>query len=395
MARPAERGEDLDLYGQLLRESVGMAKYALSGGKAIPAAVAETIEAATENLELERKPVASDSKAPGSGPAEGTPEGADASSQRAVPSSQGRGIRKLVAVHAGLSQIVAPATPQAILLLASHGAGSSVWSFLGPVVLVRRMMLAAIASLAMFMGMALFPEVTGDISFQNASSEELLFNLMFLLAAAGLGASFAALFTVNRFIAEARYDPKFETSYWITFALGLIAGIILAQLVPIGETLGLVPIGETLEGEAAGPAAATSLAAAQREQHTGIGRLAKPTLALLGGFSSALVYRILDRLVAAVDTLVRGETREIVSAQAQAAKARLAEQGARNRLETISRLVALQQQLADGAPTESLRERISEILSDVMDTDLSAGVTAGAKAAKAAGAASADRGADA
>ncbi len=113
MERPVERGDDLDLYGQLLRECVGMAKYALSGGNAIPAAVAETIEAATETLELERKPVASDSKAPGSGPAEGTPEGADARPQRAVPNPQGPGIRKLVAVHERLSQIVAPATPQA------------------------------------------------------------------------------------------------------------------------------------------------------------------------------------------------------------------------------------------------------------------------------------------
>ncbi len=157
MERPVERGDDLDLYGQLLRECVGMAKFALSGGKAIPAAMAEMIEAATEALEQERKPVASDSKAPGSGPAEDTPEGADANPQRAVPSSQDPGIRKLVAVHAGLSQIVAPATPQAILLLASQGAGLSRWSFLGPVILVRRMMLAAIASLALFMGMALFP----------------------------------------------------------------------------------------------------------------------------------------------------------------------------------------------------------------------------------------------
>ncbi len=193
---------------------------------------------------------------------------------------------------------------------------------------------------------------------------------MFLLAAAGLGASFAALFLVNRYIAEASYDPKFEASYWIKFALGLISGIILAQLVPIGE----------MTVEAGAP-------------ETGIGRLAKPVLALLGGFSSALVYRILNRMVAAVETLVRGETREIVAAQELAAKARLAEHDARSRMETISRLVALQQQLADGAPTESLKERISEILSDVMDADLSAGAPAGANAANAAGAPSAERGA--
>lgn len=372
MVHPVERGDDVDLYGQLLRECVGMAKFALSGGKAIPVAAAETIEAATETLEHVQKPVASDSKAPGSDPAEGTPEGADSSPQRVAPRSRGPGIRQLVAVHAVLSQIVAPATPQAILLLASHDMGSSIWSFLGPVTMVRRMMLAAFASLALFMGIELFPEVTGDISFQNASYEKLLLNLLVLLAAAGLGASFAALFLVNRFIAESNYDPKFEASYWIKFALGLIAGIILAQLVPIGEA-----------GASSG--AADSL-------NSGIGRLAKPTLAMLGGFSADLVYRILNRMVSAVETLVRGETREIVTAQQQAAKARLAEQGVRSRMETTSRLVALQQQLADGVPTESLKEKLSEILSDVMDTDLSVGAPADTKAVNKVGAGSADRG---
>ena len=56
-----------------------------------------------------------------------------------------------------------------------------------------------------------------------------------------------------------------------------------------------------------------------------------------------------------VETLVRGETREIIAAQEQAAKAQLAAQGARSRMKTISRLVAFQQQLADGVPTESLK----------------------------------------
>ena len=65
MKRPVERREDPDLYDHLLRECVGMAKYALSGGTAIPAAAAETINLATEVREQERKAVASDGKAPG------------------------------------------------------------------------------------------------------------------------------------------------------------------------------------------------------------------------------------------------------------------------------------------------------------------------------------------
>jgi hypothetical protein len=331
MKHLVRRDEDLDLRGQLLRESVGMAKYALAGGKAIPASVAATIEAASAAQPQDGPRVESESEIISSGSAGDTVEGAATRPERAPSNSPDPGIRKLVAVHEKLSQIVAPATPQAILLLGSHGAGSHAGFFLGPVPLVHRMMLAALLSLALFIGMALFPEVTGDISFQKADSLNLLLNLLLLLAAAGLGASFAALFKVNRFIVEANYDPKFEASYWIRFTLGLIAGIILAELVPVGE----VP------GSTDGP-------------NADINRLAKPMLALLGGFSSAVVYRILNRMVTAVDTLVRGETREIVAAQEQAATARLAEQTAQSRMATISRLIALQQQLDDGVATKKL-----------------------------------------
>jgi hypothetical protein len=356
MKRLVRRDEDLDLRGQLLRESVGMAKFALAGGKAIPASVAATIDAASAAQPQDSPQVESDPGTISSDPAENTVEGAATRPERAPPNSHDPGIRKLVAAHERLSQIVAPATPQAILLLGSHGAGSRAGFFLGPVPLVHRMMLAALLSLALFIGMALFPEVTGDISFQNAHSLELLLNLLLLLAAAGLGASFAALFTVNRFIVEANYDPKFEASYWIRFALGLIAGIILAELVPVGG------VDVMTEG---------ALLGSNDSPNGGISRLAKPMLALLGGFSSAVVYRILNRLVTAVDTLVRGEAREIVAAQEQAATARVAEQTAQSRMAVISRLIALQQQLNDGVATEKIKAKLAEVLDDFMGADLS------------------------
>ena len=358
MKRLVRRDEDLDLRGQLLRESVGMAKFALSGGNAIPTSVAATIEAASAAQPQDGPRVESESETISSGSAGDTVEGAATRPERAPSNSPDPGIKKLVAVHEKLSQIVAPATPQAILLLGSHGAGSRAGFFLGPVPLVHRMMLAALLSLALFIGMALFPEVTGDISFQDAGSLELLLNLLLLLAAAGLGASFAALFKVNRFIVESNYDPKFESSYWIRFTLGLIAGIILAELVPFGD------VDVVTEGAILG---------SKDSPNADISRLTKPVLALVGGFSSGVVYRILNRLVTAVDTLVRGEAREIVAAQEQAATARLAEQTAQSRMATISKLVALQQQLDDGVATEKIKAKIAEVLDDFMSADLSAG----------------------
>ena len=57
------------------------------------------------------------------------------------------------------------------------------------------------------------------------SGHVLLYNLLFLIAAAGLGASFQALFQANRYVVAGTFDPKYESSYWIRFVLGLIAGL--------------------------------------------------------------------------------------------------------------------------------------------------------------------------
>ena len=111
----------------------------------------------------------------------------------------------------------------------------------------------------------------------------LLLNLLFLLTAAGLGACFAALFQANRYIADCTFDTKFESSYWIRLILGLMAGLILSQMIPLSEGSNAIAV-------------------------------TKPTLAMLGGFSAAVVYRIMHRLVEAVESLVKGETRDIAAA---------------------------------------------------------------------------------
>lgn len=57
-------------------------------------------------------------------------------------------------------------------------------------------------------------------------------SIKYYLAAAGLGVSFAALYKANTFIANGTFDPTYHASYWIRFFLGLIAGLILAIMVP-------------------------------------------------------------------------------------------------------------------------------------------------------------------
>jgi ABC-type multidrug transport system fused ATPase/permease subunit len=183
-------------------------------------------------------------------------------------------ITKLVEVHDLLSQTIAPATPRAVLLLDPIFADKTMLSWISPVALLRRLMIMAFFSLVGFIAIALSPYVAadgGDIF--HSDGIPLFVNLMFFVFSASLGACFAALFQANNYIIAGVFDPKYEPSYWIRLLVGIMAGLILASLIPIDP--------EALNG------------------------LGHPTLSLLGGFSASLVYRILNLLVSMVEDMVK------------------------------------------------------------------------------------------
>lgn len=105
----------------------------------------------------------------------------------------------------------------------------------------------------------------------NGYAEELQ-KQAFLLASAGLGVCFAQLYRLSRDVAAATYDEGRNFQVFVAVILGLASGTILAQFIPL-----------------------TSVGS--------LGSLTKPTLALIGGFSSSLVFRILTRLVDSVEAL--------------------------------------------------------------------------------------------
>jgi len=178
----------------------------------------------------------------------------------------------------------------------------------------------------------------------------LLFNLLFLIAAAGLGASFQALFQANRYVVAGTFDPKYESSYWIKFVLGLLAGLLLAELVPLGT-------GEATESKGI------------------MGGLGKPALAILGGFSAALIYRVINRLITAVESLVRGETTDIIATREQAVRVHASEEIGRNRLKLAGNLISLQQQIGAGASPEQLNRKIGQLLGELMPPGVTGDVT--------------------
>jgi hypothetical protein len=309
----------MSVRAQIVAECQAMASYALASGRRVPATALHSLADAS----------AAEAGAPGAPP--------DAQQWR-----------RLVQAHDQLVQVVSPATPRTLVLLNDDAADGKL-QMLGPVALVRRMLGVSILLLAVFLTTALSPKVSsgsGDI-FQQ-SGTDLLVNELFFLSAAGIGAAFAALFTANRYIAEGTYDPKYEASYWVRFVLGLIAGIILSSLIPI------------------------------KAGANGGESFTRPFLALLGGFSAAVVFRILTRIVGTLESLVQGDSKDGEAANKRLAMSEASQRRTQDQMRVSATLVKLREQLASGVGSERLIASVSGLLDEMLPVDVADDDRAGA-----------------
>lgn len=193
-------------------------------------------------------------------------------------------IEDLSTVHAQLSELIAPATPRSILILDPLFASKSRFRWVSNVPLLRRLMFVSLTSLFIFIALATSSYVNEDGgNILTSNGIPLFANLMFFIASAALGATFSALFQANTYMVEGTFNPKYETSYWIRLLVGIMAGLIMACLIPLDE--------QTLEA---------------------LHGLGKPALALIGGFSAALVHRILNLFVGAIEGIVKKMTSALI-----------------------------------------------------------------------------------
>lgn len=187
-------------------------------------------------------------------------------------------LQELSTWHGQLASLVAPATPHTIHLMQQPASGA--FKFLGPIGLVKQLSLLSMFFLASTVLLALSDNVnsaTIDQGIFRSSGLVLLLNLLFLLTCAGLGATFAALHQLFGYINTSTYHPKYDATYWIKIMMGLISGLMLSELIPINE------IGANVDSQ--------------------FHDLGKPLIALLGGFSADLPYRILSRLLEIVEQM--------------------------------------------------------------------------------------------
>jgi len=270
------------LWEQMARECEAMAQHALSTGRTIPLEVVERLDQALSGA---------DSAVSGSTPRQ--PSIGDLPREEAIvggtPAAEISPLASLSVAHDALAQIIAPATPGAVL--------HPLWYSLGPLPIGRLMLGLAILSLFVLLGIPLSEEVS-PVNMSKTMLELAGYSLFmkeaYLFSAASLGSCFQNLQRINVVISNGSYDPKFQSTYWTRWAMGVISGIIIAQLI-------FVFLLQT-------PTTGASLPAT----------IGQPLLALLGGYSVDLVHGILSHTINTLGSFFRGSGEGMVDNQTRA-----------------------------------------------------------------------------
>ncbi|WP_444995366.1 hypothetical protein [Aliikangiella sp. IMCC44359] len=248
-------------------------------------------------------------------------------------------IKELTSVHQKLSRIVYPATPRTITLLDNERSRQPLFYFLGPVPLIRQLSITSLVFLILLILTSLHASVNTDnirLGLLNSANSTLFLNQLFLLCSAGLGASFSALFLANTYVSKTTYDPRYNSSYWSGMILGIIAGIILVELLPPSFF-----------------------------EEGAMKNFGKPTIAMLGGFSSKVVYRLLQRLVDALETLVKGKNNSDTEYQKQILQAQTSEQKKQANAETASRIVSILGHL-DNLDNQAIKQQLGDLAEELL-----------------------------
>ena len=184
---------------------------------------------------------------------------------------QNSNVDDLINAHNILCKNVAPATPKSIEFtnqLHKKGKGKSLFYKLP---LVRNLIILALLFLAIFIVTGISPDVNNDSLDKGIMRNHglpLLLNIGYLASVSGLGVLFYLLKNVSKSIKEAILLPEESIEYMAQIVLGIIAGLILAEILSIYIT-----------------------------DPNNINLFNKSILALIGGFSSDAIFSILQGVI--------------------------------------------------------------------------------------------------
>ncbi|KIG14377.1 hypothetical protein DB30_06852 [Enhygromyxa salina] len=242
-------------------------------------------------------------------------------------------IGKLSRTHQRLAQVIAPAQPRSLRLLHEVAGYDAKYLWLR-MPMPRNMTIVAAVSVIALLAVGTSPLISADPAAGNpllSSGFALLVNQLFFLSIASLGSCFHGLFKVNEYIIRGTYDPDYSSTYWVRYLLGVISGLILASLISIDESNALYTV-------------------------------ARPLLALVGGFSASVVHRILDRLVSTVEDLISSDPKKLADEQQRLAKTSGDARVRDARVDAASALMKLQAKLNDGMTPEQTQAELSRLV---------------------------------
>lgn len=201
-----------------------------------------------------------------------------------------------------------------------------------------------LTSVAFLTGYVIF----GSLSTSNVSlggeikNLDLFLQQLQLFFSGGLGACLFALYTSRTHIVKRTFDNKYISHYYTRIIIGVITGFILANIIN----------------------------SAFLQSETGILKDLTPSLiALLGGFSSDAVIRILNRLVAMLTTLVEGETKDIIESREEELKGRYEAQKIRDNMNNVIELRTVLETSNLSKESEAYG-KISDVINKLMQVEM-------------------------
>ena len=353
------------MYDQIFEETRFMLSYAMSRGLDVAPSIPRDYYSAKEAISLKDD----------------------------APSKQE--YERIAYLHHALSKIIAPATPRTVALLGKEREKRPALYFLGSLPILRQFSLLAIAFLIGFIGLAQdgrvgidpfcaeqleqryhassiaslngnknSPVTTSDLieplpntsvntpprlsketidaqcnnlrqGFVNLSGIDLVLVELFLICCAGIGAVFANLYKINRYVGKGIWDDKYHATYWTTLIMGLMSGIVIAELIPIDAAFG------------------------------------KPLVALLGGFAGDLVYNILREIVRRIEAPFVDFNQKVLQAEYDLKGAKQKYDVGHQKMLIALELSALKDKLdqPENSDIEGLNKQIDTIINDILSVE--------------------------
>ena len=190
----------------------------------------------------------------------------------------GSTVADTIKAHRMICDALAPATPETIAYISTFYQRKKQFNILSPIPLVRNFTLITIIAIISIVASSLSPEVsTENLSkgVLNNHGLSLLINLIFLSSASLMGAAFFLLSKLTRAVKEATLSPDDSTYYWAMLIMGILSGMILSEGVSV-----------------------------QKDLLSGSVETNRLIFAILGGFSSEIVYKILQSIMQKIQSAI-------------------------------------------------------------------------------------------